>query len=439
MSRVIRLRLVFLLALVVPGSAVAQVPTYTKWTGSTALPKPQGNSNQGSPLTLTWGFMAPGTPINDSGSSGFANANNDLQTRLNTIYGSQATWQPLFQSVFDRWSSVSGLSYQFEANDDGAAITGGTSSGFPTGVLGTRADIRIGGKPLDGNSGTLAYNYFPSIGEMVIDTNDSFFADTSSGSIKLRNVVAHEHGHGIGMPHVTSSTNSFLMNPFYSGAFDGPQYHDILAAQYMYGDAREKSNGGLGNDTAARANPLGTFGVGGSTSIGNSARTISVAPTATDFVSIDSQTDTDFYKFTLSEPATATVKLEALGFTYNVGTQGGSSVTFDSKSRSNLKLAILAADGTTLLAFADATGFGGDETLVYNFGGAGDYYLRVTGEDNPDGVALVAQFYGLTLTLTPVPEPATVLVVAGVALGGGWLVRRVRRGGAAAPAGQSIL
>ncbi|MEO2091946.1 MAG: matrixin family metalloprotease [Gemmataceae bacterium] len=436
MSRVIRLRLVLLLALVVPGSAVAQVPTYSKWAGSTALPKPQGNSDQGSPLTLTWGFMALGTPINDVANSGFANAPNNLQTRLNTIYaGGQSEWQPLFQSVFDRWSSISGLSYQFEAADDGAAIG---STGFPSGVLGTRADIRIGGKPLDGNSGTLAYNYFPSIGEMVIDTNDSFFADTNSGSIKLRNVAAHEHGHGIGMPHVTSSTNSFLMNPFYSGAFDGPQYHDILAAQYMYGDAREKSNGGLGNDTAARANPLGTFGVGGSTSIGNSARTITVASTATDFVSIDSQTDTDFYKFTLSEPATATVKLEALGFTYNVGTQGGSSVTFDSKSRSNLKLAILAADGTTILAFADATGFGGDETLVYNFGAAGDYYLRVTGEDNPDALALDAQFYGLTLTLTPVPEPATVLAVAGVALGGGWLVRR-RRGGAAAPAGQSIL
>ena len=438
MSRVIRLRLVFLLALVVPGSAVAQVPTYNKWTGGTALPKPQGNSNQGSPLTLTWGFMAPGTPINDSGSSGFANGNNDLQTRLNTIYGSQSVWQPHFQSVFDRWSSISGLTYQFEANDDGAAITGGTSSGFPTGVLGTRADIRIGGKPLDGNSGTLAYNYFPSIGEMVIDTNDSFFANTANGSIGLRNVVAHEHGHGIGMPHVTSSTHSFLMEPFVNTSFDGPQYHDILAAQYMYGDAREKSNGGLGNDTAARANPLGTFAVGGSTSIGNSARTITVAPTATDFVSIDSQTDTDFYKFTLSEPATATVLLEALGFTYNAGTQGGTEGAFDSKSRSDLKLAVLAADGTTVLGSADATGLGGNETVTV-FVGAGDYYLRVTGADNPDGILLDAQFYGLTLTLTPVPEPATVLAVAGVALGGGWVVRRVRRGGAAAPAGQSIL
>ncbi|MBY0455943.1 MAG: hypothetical protein K2V38_01250, partial [Gemmataceae bacterium] len=59
MSRVMCLRLVFLLAVAAPGAAVAQVPTYNRWTGSTALPKPQGNVNPGSPLTLTWGFMAP--------------------------------------------------------------------------------------------------------------------------------------------------------------------------------------------------------------------------------------------------------------------------------------------------------------------------------------------------------------------------------------------
>lgn len=438
MSRMVCLRWVLLLALAVPGATVAQIPTYNRWTGNTALPKPQGNVNPGSPLTLTWGFMAPGTPINDNAHSGRPNAPNDLQTRLNEIYtGGQAEWQPLFQSVFDRWSSISGLSYQFEENDDGAAINTNT---FPTGVLGTRADIRIGGKPIDGNSGVLAYNYFPSIGEMVIDTNDTFYNTTTNNSIRLRNVVAHEHGHGVGMPHVTSTTHAFLMEPFVDTSFDGPQYHDILAAHHMYGDAREKSNGGLGNDTAALANPLGTFAVGGSTSIGNSARTITVAATATDFVSIDARStggadanrDVDFYSFTLSEAATATVLLESLGFAYNAGTQGGTSQTFDTKARNDLKLAILAADGTTVLGFADATGLGGNETLVYHFGAAGDYYLRVTGADNTDAIALDTQFYGLTLTITPVPEPATVLAVAGLALGGGWVVRRTRRSAPAA-------
>src|SRR4051794_20088510 len=127
--------------------AFAQPPGISRWSGNAAITPPQGYS-QGSPLTLTWGFMALGTPINDSAVSGFPNANNNLQTRLNTIYGSQATWQPIFQSVFNRWSSLGGLTYQFESADDGSTINGNT--GDQRGVLGVRADVRIGGKPLDG-------------------------------------------------------------------------------------------------------------------------------------------------------------------------------------------------------------------------------------------------------------------------------------------------
>ena len=85
-------------------------PNISRWSGNTALVQPQGFS-QGSPLTLTWGFMALGAAINGDGS--FPDGNNNLQTRMDAIYGAgtQATiWQPLFQSTFDRWSSISGLS-----------------------------------------------------------------------------------------------------------------------------------------------------------------------------------------------------------------------------------------------------------------------------------------------------------------------------------------
>ncbi len=424
------LRLSLLVALVAPGLAAAQVPTYGRWSGGTAIAPTQGNFNQGTPLTITWGFMALGTPINDSAhNGGRPNGNNDLQTRLNVIYsGGQAVWQPLFQSVFDRWSAVSGLSYQFEATDDGAAINTGT---FPSGVVGTRADVRIGGKNIDGNSGVLAYNYFPNTSEMIIDTNDSFFTNLANGSIGLRNVVSHEHGHGLGMPHVTSTTHAFLMEPFIDVSFNGPQYHDILAAHHMYGDFREKSNAGLGNDTAARANPLGTVTAAAPVSIGNSARTVVVASTATDFVSIDSQTDTDFYTFGTGEFGRVTVQLDALGFVYNAGTQGGTSVTFDTRARNDLTLTLLASDGTTVLGTSNGTGLGGNETLVLDLA-SGTYYIRITGVNNADAILLDTQFYGLTVSFVPIPEPATVLVVAGVALGGGWVVRRRR--GAAAPA-----
>ena len=359
--------------------------------------------------------MDDGTPINDSGSSGFANGNSNLQARLNVIYpGGQSVWQPLFQQVFDRWSSISGLSYVYEPNDDGATIT---SSSFPTGVLGTRADLRIGGKTLDGNSGVLAYNYFPNVGEMVFDTNDTFYNTVTTNSLRLRNVTAHEHGHGMGMPHNRSNNAAFLMEPTFSASFDGPQYHDILAAQRMYGDVHEKSFAGLGNDVSTRATSLGSVAYMTPKTIGQSAKTLVVAPTATDFVSIDDTNDTDWYSFAVSAIGHLNVHLEALGFLYNITVQSGNGATpFDTKSRSDLSLALFTENGTTQLASANLNGLGRNESLFFTLNSAGTYLLRITGADNADSIALDAQFYGLTMNFAPVPEPATLGMIALAAL-----------------------
>ncbi len=402
--------------------AVAQPPSGTnsidsrRWTGSTAMSQSQGFT-QGSPLTLTWGFMALGTQINDSGTSGFANGNNNLQTRLNTIYGSQATWQPIFTSIFNRWNQVAGLTYVFEANDDGAAA----GPSFPSGVSGTRADVRIGGKALDGNSNVLAYNYFPNVGDMVIDTNDNFFSDTTGSSIRLRNVVAHEHGHGIGMAHAESTTvpaGNFLMEPFYSNAFDGPQYWDILVAHRGYGDVREKSFSGLGNDVVARATALGNVVSGGSVSIGNDARDLPVAATETDFISIDDNTDIDFLSFQIAEPGRVNVLLESLGQQFTIGPQdgiNGNETLFDTRLRSDLILSLFASNGTTLLTSVNATSLGGNESILNFFlGSAGTYFVRVTGVDNADSIYLDTQFYGLTVGFTAVPEPGSMALLVGI-------------------------
>src|SRR5262249_55619955 len=152
--------------------------------------------------------------------------------------------------IFNRWSSISGLTYVFEPNDDGATING--TGGDPVGLLGVRPDLRLGGKPLDGDFNVLAYNYFPNSGDQVLDTNDSFFTDTSGGSLRLRNTLAHEHGHGHGQSHVQTNNAAFLMQPILSLAYDGPQFHDILIAQRGYGDVLEKYNAGANNDVAAR-------------------------------------------------------------------------------------------------------------------------------------------------------------------------------------------
>lgn len=403
--------------------AWAQPPVLTRWSGSTALAQPHGFS-QGSPLTLTWGFMAPGTVINDQPFSGFASGTNDLQTFLNGIYGNQATWQPIFQSVFDRWSSISGLSYQYETNDDAAPITftvPGPIGVFPAGSAGVRADVRIGGKFLDGAPPVphvLAYNYYPNLGEMVIDTGDSTYNDLTSGSLLLRNIIAHEHGHGIGQRHVQSADSRQLMEPFLDTNFDGPQYHDILMAQHAYGDFNEKSSL-TGNDVFSTATALGNLNNANNLiSIGNDARDLPVGSGEVDFVSIDDDLDIDMFSFHAGTAGQLSILLESLGLTYGLTAQSGAgNVPFDTKQRSDLSLELLGIDGTTVLQTINATGLGGNESMLYNLVGGGTYYVRITGADNIDSIVFDTQFYGLTLgfAAAAIPEPGTwaFLTVAG--------------------------
>lgn len=405
-------------------------PDIGRWNGSTANTQTQG-FNKGDPLKLTWGFAAPGTSLNDSAFGGSADAPNNLQTRLNAIYGNQATWQPLFQSAFDRWSSISGLSFQFESADDGAPyIVNGNST--PIGVNGLRADIRIGGKNIDGDGGTLAYNRFPPFGDMIIDTNDSVLNNTSSNSAALRYILAHELGHGLGLSHVESSDKAFLMEPFLQSGFDGPAYHDILVVQSGYGDALEKSNNGLGNDTATNATSLGTLVLGGNLSIGNDARNFLTNANTTDFISIDNNSDTDYFSFKVDSGGSLNVNLDPLGFTYSIAPQNGTQTDFDSTKRSDLRFSLFGTDGISLLASVNSFGLGLSESLTgFNLSTAGTYYLRVQGTGNSDPSTLDAQFYGLNLGfITAVPEPssfALLALVGGVTAGYSAARKRPRR------------
>ncbi|MEE2826160.1 MAG: matrixin family metalloprotease [Planctomycetota bacterium] len=378
------------------------VPDIDRWTGNTALSQAQGFS-MGDPLRLTWGIVNDGLNIN--GFAGEAAAPSNLRARLTEIYGSEAAYLAQFESVFDRWASISGLEYSYEATDDGASFANSA------GVAGVRADVRIGGHRIDGNSGILAYNFFPNSSEMVIDTDDNFYDNTSNNSIRFRNVISHEHGHGLGMEHVESSTDRYLMEPFVSTAFDGPQHHDILMAHRGYGDVNEKSNGQQGNETAALATGLGLVADGATVSRGQDGDNETVADTDTEFFSIDDQTDTDFWSFEIASASLVDINLESLGYVYNIDEQNGSGGgDFDTRARSDLALALFDSDGTTLLGTADVTGLGGDEQLTgVQLDNAGTYFVRISGDDNDDSIAVDTQFYGLTVSVAAIaiPEPAT--------------------------------
>jgi len=399
-------------------TSVAQgPPDINRWSSSTANAPAQGYG-MGNPLLLTWGFLRNGTTTNGGGAS-------NLISSFDATFGAgpggadltQRPWFTSFQQSFTRWSQVSGLSYLYEANDDGVNQTGGN-----IGINGTRADLRIGGRNIDGPGGTLAFNNFPTNGDMVIDTGDMGNYGQAANNFRfLRNVIMHEHGHGMGCPHCESNSTGFLMEPFIQTGFDGPQYHDILLAQRGYGDVLEKTNANLGNDTAARATALGLINNGGMVSIGNDARNLAVGANEVDFVSIDDQSDTDFFSFSLANAAAVTISLEALGQTYNVGAQGGTQISFNTATRSNLGLALFDTNGTTMLAQSNSTGFGGNELINFNIAGAGTYFIRVTGADNTDAF-FDTQFYGLSVNA--VPEPATMAVLG---LAAAAVVRRRRR------------
>lgn len=341
-----------------------------RWS-STALSG--GGLGQGDPTIITWGYVADGTTINDAG---FGSGGSQLFAWLNGIYGSPAAWQPLFQQVFDRWEELSGNDYVYEPNDDGA----NHSSGFNVGIAGVRADVRIGALSLDGGGGVLAYNFFPDNGDMVLDAFDSFYNNIGGDSLRLRNIVAHEHGHGKGMSHVCPANQTKLMEPFISTAYDGPQLDDRLHAQRQYGDPNEP------NDSAASATDIGTpffFSLSA--------------------VSIDDNSDSDYYAIQFTEPGELTVQVTATGETYLDGPQNSNGScsagsSYDSLRIHDLKVDLIDSNGSTVLATEDATGLGGAEVLTYVVEDPGTYYARVRG-----GSTNSIQAYNLFATVDELP------------------------------------
>jgi len=165
---------------------------------------------------------------------------------------------------------------------------------FPTarGVLGTRGDIRIASKNMDGVNGVLAYTYFPDQGDMVFEWQENW-ADPSNNFIFLRNVAAHEHGHGLGLEHVCPINETKLLEPYYTLPLTGPQHDDIRAANRNYGDRFEPNN------SAGTATSLGTLSQ--DSSIQN--------------VSIDHTADVDYYGFTVPAGKAFTLTLQPIGLT----------------------------------------------------------------------------------------------------------------------------
>eukprot|EP00913_Durusdinium_trenchii_P023326 g21904.t1 len=372
---------------------IAEFRLNDRWI-STATNGSGGAGSIGSPIVVTWSIVRDGVFI--QGFAGESASPSNLVGTFRGIYGiadnpadtnyQGEAWFEAIEDSFERWSEVSGVTYVYEANDDGASFASAA------GALGVRGDVRIAGHTIDGNSGTLAYNFYPDTADMVIDTADGFYSNTSGNSLRLRNVVTHEAGHGLGLAHVSSSNASFLMEPFINLSFDGPQLDDILGVHRGYGDANES---GGGNDTAANATGLGTITAGQSVTIGTDGPDTVVAANDVDFVSIDDDSDVDYFSFTVGAGSELDVILTPLGPSYLEGPQNGSQGNYNTSAFSNLTLQVIAPNGSTVVASANNTGLGGTESLSdLSLAAAGTYFVRVSGANN------AVQLYELGLSVT---------------------------------------
>ncbi len=303
--------------------------TTTRWS-NTIL---GGNTALGSPTTVTYSFPSDAL----GGISGGQTTQNQLNAKMVQWFGSVANGKARFRVVFDRWEALSGLRYVETSDDDAGWFMGG--------ALGFRGEIRIVSIVIDGGSNTLAFNFFPPNGDMVLDAADAF-GSFNDDYLFFRNVVAHEAGHGFGLLHVCPTLGTKIMEPQISTAYDGPRHDDVRAVQAQYGDTIEN------NDTFATATDLG------------------VLPSfvAITNLSINSQTDPDILRF-VAPAIEGAVDIVAtpIGFQYDSSPQNGNCTTgniIDSLLVQDLALDVLAGDGVTVLATSNSAGLGGVERVL---------------------------------------------------------------------------
>lgn len=348
-------------------------------------------ASQGTPRTLTWSFVPDGLSIPPA-IQGEPTEASSLFSRMDSLFaglGGRAAWIAQFEACFARWAALSGMAYTritFGGNDwdDGAAWGANGSS--------SRGDVRICMKLINGAGGVLAYNFFPTNSDMVLDRAESW-SSTNNSFRFLRNIVMHEHGHGLGFAHVCPANGTKLMEPFLSTSFDGPQHDDIRAVQYNYGDAFESDN------SPGAAPNVGTVNVGTPLTVGPIP---APAVAFSSLLSIDNNGKQDYLAFTVTGPRALAVTLTPLGLNYDSSSQNGdgscnSGNFINSLTIANLAMQVIATNGSTVLATADAQPAGVAETLSnVHLLTAGTYYLRVFESNTPNQ----PQLYQATLSVT---------------------------------------
>jgi hypothetical protein len=342
-----------------------------------------GNIGTGQPVALTFSFPIDGVSW-DGG-------NNNLNAVLAARFGAANVDQgrEYIRQGLACWRRWTGLTYTEIADDNQPFNYGSTR-------VATRGDIRIGSRPQGTGGGVLAYNYFPGGGggDMVI--NSTFFPSNNSGTLSdssnsfraLRNVIAHEHGHGLGFEHTTPCNNSKLMEPQLSTSFEMLTTDEIRGGHRNYGDRF------TGNFNGATAKDVGDLSL----------------PTVRSFIAPNLSTNgagtaqgEDWFKFTLTTAQSMTISVSPAGGSYqNAAQTGGCNPTtgpvVNASSAGNLNLELRnGVDGATVLQTASANGPGLGETISTGVLSPGTYWVRVVDIGPNDVANQFVQLYTLMM------------------------------------------
>ncbi len=369
----------------------------TRWTSTRTHP----TIALGEPFFLTYSFVLDGTSIPASFWDTDQNPQaSNLFAQMDAQFpGGMTAFRAEIREAFDQWQAVSNFRF-VEVPDDGAAFTVNNNGLVPTATQIGRGDIRIAMRTIDDNgvdtdgNGTvdrnvLAYNRYPGNGgDMVLDAgNMATWTNATNDYRRLKNVILHENGHGLGLMHVMPQTSTKLMEPALNTNFDGPQEDDIRAIASLYGDPAESNN------SMADAVPVGSIAAG--------------QQTFTDYeMSLERSGAQDWYKFNATGGTELTVTVTPVGTTYQQGAQPTTANpnpplnTVNAAAIRDLHLTVFNEQGN-ILDLANATGAGQAETAVVDsLPSTGTYYIRVTSTDN----GTQPQRYALNLGAESAPE-----------------------------------
>lgn len=356
----------------------------TVWTGNGNVAAVSGRAQ---PVNLTVSFPADGVAW-DGG-------NNVLDARVGSLYGAtnKDRGREFIRQALANWEVNSGLRYTEVADDD---------AGFTTSTTNTtaRGNIRIGARPVDGTFGILAYNNFPaSGGDMVLDADEFIggsFAGAANNYRAFRNTVAHEHGHGTGYIHSVPCNDTKLMEPSLSTSFEMLEIDDIRGAQRNYGDRF------AGNNSAANAKDFGNL----TTPI---LKSIIEKNLSTNGTTGFSNTDEDWFRFTIDSTQNVVITVDPTGGTYDNGQQtGGCNGTINSivaDQAGNLNIELRNSAGTTVLQTAASSAAGVNEVLNAAGLAAGTYTVRVF--DVGPNANQTVQLYDMTIRVGSAKAPPT--------------------------------